>query len=127
MGMFDWVEFEGQQYQTKDTPNQLCDNYRIDDLGRLWEEQYDAEWQPDSQSLFGGHIHQSNQRWVECRDFTGLMRFYREDKEHGGYTNDAWIEWQAEFKLGQMISLKMTDGDRFLTWYHEAIEKRGLE
>ena len=127
MGMFDWVEWEGHQYQTKDTPRQLCDNYRIDELGRLWEEQYDAEWQPDSRSLFGGHMHQSNQRWVECQDFTGPMRFYREDKERGGYTNDAWIEWQAEFKLGQMISLKMTDGDRFLTWYHEAIEKRGLE
>jgi|APGre2960657373_1045057.scaffolds.fasta_scaffold06342_4 hypothetical protein len=127
MGMFDWVEFEGQQYQTKDTPNQLCDNYRIDELGRLWEEQYDAEWQTDSQSLFGGHIHQSNQRWVECRDFTGPMRFYRENKEHGGYKNDAWIEWQAEFKCGLMIGLKMLEGDKFLTWYQEAIEKRGLE
>lgn len=127
MGMFDWVEFEGQQYQTKDTPNQLCDNYRIDELGRLWEEQYDAEWQTDSQSLFGGHIHQSNQRWVECQDFTGAMRFYREDAERGGHKKDAWVEWQAEFKCGQMIGLKMMDGDRFLTWYHEAIEKRGLE
>ena len=127
MGMFDHIEFQGQQYQTKDTPLQLCEYYRIDDLGRLWEQQYDAEWQTDSQSLFGGHIHQSNQRWVECRDFTGPIRFYREDRERGGHRTDAWIEWQAEFKCGQMISLKLVEGDKFLEWYHEAIEKRGLE
>jgi hypothetical protein len=126
MGMFDWVEFEGQQYQTKDTPRQLCDNYRIDELGRLWEQQYDAEWVV-GEGLFGGHLHQSNQRWVECQDFTGPMRFYREDQERGGYRTDSWIEWNAEFKCGQMISLKLVEGDKFLEWYHEAIEKRGLE
>jgi hypothetical protein len=127
MGMFDWVEWEGNQYQTKDTPNQLCDNYRIDDLGRLWEEQYDAEWQTDSQSLFGGHIHQSNQRWVECADFTGAMRFYREDPDRGGYKNSAWIEYEAEFKLGQMISLKSVEDNRFVDWYKQGIEDKGLK
>ena len=126
MGMFDYIEFEGKEYQTKDTPRQLCDNYRIDDHGRLWEEQYDAEWVAGD-GLFGGHIHQSNQRWIECRDFTGPLRFYREDKELGGHKKDAWVEWLAEFKCGQMINLKMLEGDRFLTWYHKAIEKRGLE
>ena len=125
--MFDWVEFEGNQYQSKDTPRQLCDNYKIDGLGQLWVENYDAEWISDSTSLFGGYINQSNQRWAECRDFSGPMRFYRENKEHGGYKNDAWIEWQAEFKCGLMIGLKMLEGDKFLTWYQEAIEKRGLE
>ena len=127
MGMFDWVEWEGNQYQTKDTPNQLCDNYRIDDLGRLWEEQYDAEWQTDSQSLFGRHIHQSNQRWVECADFTGAMRFYREDPDRGGYKNSAWIEYEAEFKLGQMISLKSVEDNRFVDWYKQGIEDKGLK
>ncbi len=127
MSMFDWVEFEGQQYQTKDTPRQLCDNYRIDELGRLWAEEYDAEWVKDPEHVFGVYIKQDNQRWTECQDFTGTMRFYREDRERGGYKNSAWIEYEAEFKLGQMIGLKMLDGDRFLTWYHAAIEKRGLE
>ena len=126
MGMFDHIEFQGQQYQTKDTPLQLCEYYRIDDLGRLWEQQYDAEW-ISGEGFLGGHIHQTNQRWVECQDFTGPVRFYREDQERGGHKADAWVEYEAEFKLGQMIDLKMTDGDRFLTWYHEAIEKRGLE
>lgn len=127
MGMFDWVEWQGQQYQTKDTPRQLCDNYRIDDRGQLWAEEYDAEFVKDPEHLFGAYIKQSNQRWTEVTDFTGPMRFYREDRDRGGSRTDAWIEWQAEFKLGRMTELKMTDGDRFLTWYHEAIEKRGLE
>ena len=61
MGMFDHIEFQGQQYQTKDTPLQLCEYYRIDDLGRLWEQQYDAEW-ISGEGFLGGHIHQTNQR-----------------------------------------------------------------
>jgi hypothetical protein len=127
MGMFDWIEFEGRKYQTKDTPRQLLDEYRIDDRGQLWVEEYDAEWQEDADSMFGGYLRQFNQRWTECADFTGSIRFYREDQERGGHREDAWIEWLAEFELGRMTDLKMLEGDRFLTWYQEAIEKRGLE
>ena len=127
MGMFDYIEFEGERYQTKDTPNQGCDNYRIDELGRLWVEEYDAELVKDSEHIFGAYINQTNHRWVECSDFAGTIRFYREDRERGGHKQDAWVEWLAEFRLGCMINLKMVEGDRFLTWYHEAIEKRGLE
>ena len=29
MGMFDYVNFEGKQYQTKDTPQQSMDTYEI--------------------------------------------------------------------------------------------------
>ncbi len=126
MGMFDHIEFQGQQYQTKDTPLQLCEYYRIDDLGRLWEQQYDAEW-ISGEGFLGGHIHQTNQRWVECQDFTGPVRFYREDQERGGHKADAWIEYEAEFKCGLMIGLKMLEGDRFLTWYEQGIEEKGLE
>lgn len=127
MGMFDWVEWQGHEYQTKDTPRQLCDNYRIDDLGRLWVEEYDAELVKDTAHFFGAYIRQDNKRWVEEKDFTGTMRFYREDPERGGHQKDAWVEYEAEFKCGQMTGLKMLEGDKFLTWYQEAIEKRGLE
>ena len=126
MGMFDHIEFQGQQYQTKDTPLQLCEYYRIDDLGRLWEQQYDAEW-ISGEGFLGGHIHQTNQRWVECQDFTGPVRFYREDQERGGHKADAWVEYEAEFKCGLMIGLKMLEGDRFLTWYEQGIEEKGLK
>ena len=126
MGMFDHIEFQGQQYQTKDTPLQLCEYYRIDDLGRLWEQQYDAEW-ISGEGLLGGHIHQTNQRWVECQDFTGPVRFYREDPERGGHKKDAWVEYEAVFKLGQMIGLKLLEGERFIEWYKQGIEEKGLK
>jgi hypothetical protein len=126
MGMFDWVEFKGHKFQTKDTPRQMLDEYRIDSLGQLWEQQYDSKW-AESDGLFGGHINQINQRWVECAEFSGCMRFYRENKEAGGWSADAWIEYEAEFKNGQMIDLKLLAGDHFLTWYRDGIEKRGLE
>jgi hypothetical protein len=95
-------------------------------LGRLWEQQYDAEW-ISGEGFLGGHIHQTNQRWVECQDFTGPVRFYREDQERGGHKADAWVEYEAEFKCGLMIGLKMLEGDRFLTWYEQGIEEKGLE
>ena len=57
MGMFDELYYEGQKYQTKDTPRQLLDNYKIDELGQLWVEEYDSEWNKD-EGLFGGSIRQ---------------------------------------------------------------------
>jgi hypothetical protein len=55
------------------------------------------------------------------------VRFYREDQERGGHKADAWVEYEAEFKCGLMIGLKMLEGDRFLTWYEQGIEEKGLE
>jgi hypothetical protein len=68
------------QYQTKDTPLQTLDNYKIEqdqDSGhwRLWHEEYDAEW-IEEEGLFGGTLVQSNWRWVRCDDFDGEIRFY---------------------------------------------------
>ena len=125
--MFDWVEWEGRKYQTKDTPNQMCDEYRIDELGRLWVEEYDAEWISDADSMFGGYFRHNNQRWIECQDFTGTMRFYREDTERGGHRANAWMEWQAEFKCGQMIGLKLIEGEPLTEWYKKGVEERGLK
>ena len=127
MGMFDWVEFEGHRYQSKETPNQLCDEYRIDQLGRLMVEEYDAKLVRDPSHIFGVYLEQNNKRWRECVEFSGTIRFYREDKDRGGFENSAWIEYKAEFKCGLMIGLKMLEGDRFLTWYEQGIEEKGLE
>jgi len=127
MGMFDWVEWEGHKYQTKDTPNQACDEYAIDQLGRLMVEEYDAELVRDPSHIFGVYVEQKNKRWRECVEFSGTIRFYREDLDRGGYENSAWIEWQAEFKCGLMTDLKMLEGDRFLTWYEQGIEEKGLK
>ena len=127
MGMFDYVEWEGREYQTKDTPNQMCDNYRIDSLGRLWVEEYDAELVKDPGHIFGVYLEQRNKRWRECVEFSGPMRFYREDDERGGHKANAWNEWQAEFKSGLMIGLKLIEGEPLTEWYMKGLEERGLK
>ena len=128
MGMFDWVEWEGRRYQSKDTPNQLCDEYRIDELGRLWVEEYDAEWVRDETNvLFGMRLDTTNHRWRECQEFSGTMRFYREDTERGGHAANAWKEWEAEFKCGQMTGLKLIEGEPLTEWYLKGVEERGLK
>ena len=125
MGMFDNIEYRGRQYQTKDTPLQTLDNYRIEqdqDSGHwyLWHEEYDSEWVED-EGLFGGTIHQSNHRWVCCDDFDGVIRFYwyrsEEDQE----------EYQALFMDGRMLKIKMTHGEPLTEWLVAGIKERGLE
>jgi len=133
MGMFDYLYYQGLQYQTKDTPRQAIDNYKIEvdlDSGLicLWQEQYDSEFVEDSSSFFGGHIKQSNHRWVCCNKFDGLVRFYREDEARGGYKNQAWIEYQALFMDGKMVKLTQTRGVEPLTaWYQSGIKELNLK
>ena len=125
MGMFDNLEYRGRQYQTKDTPCQSLDNYKIEQdqtSGHwyLWHEEYDTEWD-DDEGLFGGSIRQFNQRWVCCHDFDGLIRFYyyRSDEDQE--------EYQALFMDGQMLKIKLTRGEALTEWLVKGIEQRGLE
>lgn len=104
MGMFDYLQFEGHEYQTKDTPEQLLDQYKIevdqdDSHTYLWHEEYDAKWIKESSELFGGHIEKFNQNWIRCDDFNGAMRFYRT-------VSDEWIEYNVIFKDGMLVDLK---------------------
>ena len=126
MGMFDNIEYKGRQYQTKDTPLQTLDNYKIEqdqDSGHwyLWHEEYDSDFVASDDALFGGTIVQSNERWVCCDDFDGLIRFYyyrsEEDQE----------EYQALFMDGCMLKIKMTYGEPLTEWLVKGIEERGLE
>jgi hypothetical protein len=125
MGMFDNIEYRGRQYQTKDTPLQTLDNYKIEqdqDSGhwRLWHEEYDSEW-IEGEGLFGGTIVQSNERWVCCDDFDGEIRFYYyrsiEDQE----------EYKALFMDGQMLKIRMTRGEALTEWLVKGIEEKEKE
>jgi hypothetical protein len=105
MGMFDHLYYEGREYQTKDTPNQALDNYKIEHdqcSGHifLWREDYDAEW-VDDEGFLGGSMKTSNHRWVHCWDFDGNIRFYR--TENNGET---WIEYSALFMDGRLLRIK---------------------
>jgi hypothetical protein len=111
MGMFDNLHYDGHQYQTKDTPMQGLDNYKIEhdqDSGHiyLWHEEYDSEWHDDPDSFLGGYLRTFNERWVQCHDFDGNIRFYREDKDNGGWDKDAWITYSALFMDGKLLRIK---------------------
>jgi hypothetical protein len=105
MGMFDNIRYKGRDYQTKDTPAQMLDNYKIEqdqDSGHwyLWHEEYDAEWVEDG-GLFGGHLKQFNHRWQHCDDFDGNIRFYWYRSE------DDQEEYRALFMNGQMLKITL--------------------
>lgn len=126
MGMFDNLDYRGRRYQTKDTPAQNLDNYKIEqdqDSGhwRLWHEDYDSEWVQESGQLFGGTMKQSNHRWVFCDDFDGVIRFYyyRSDEDQE--------EYKALFMDGQMLKIRQTHGEPLTEWLVKGAEQKGLE
>ena len=103
MGMFDYVQFQGKQYQSKDTPNQLMDNYKIEvdqESGQeyLWVEEYDSEYIENEEYFLRGYIKQSNQRWVFLEDFDGLVKIYRQSDD-----KMKWITYKFLFMNGRMI------------------------
>jgi hypothetical protein len=104
MGMFDYLHYEKHEYQSKDTPSQGLDTYEIRG-DELWYKNVELEWIKD-ECLFGGYFKEVSHEWKFCDDFDGLIRFYREDKENGGYKKGKWIEYHALFSDGKMIKIK---------------------
>jgi len=125
MGMFDNIEYQGRQYQTKDTPLQTLDNYKIEqdqDSGHfyLWHEEYDAEW-VEEEGLFGGCIKQSNHRWLRCDEFDGEIRFYYYK------TDEDQEEYRALFMDGRMLKIRVIHGEPLTDWLVKGIEEKGLK
>jgi hypothetical protein len=106
MGMFDYLYYDGKEYQTKDTPNQGMDKYKLeyDQVSGhlfLWLEEYDSEWIEDKEHPFGAYEKQSNHHWVHCSNFDGNIIFYRPlDK-----TYNNWEEISALIMEGKVIKL----------------------
>ena len=128
MGMFDNLFYKDEEYQTKDTPAQLLDNYKIeqnpeDGSWYLWHEEYDTDWVDDADRWGGGYSKQYNHRWVACGDFDGVLRFYRSDKENP----DCWIEFKTLFMDGRMIKIKEVFDEPLTQWYRAGVESKGLE
>ena len=133
MGMFDQLYYRGEEYQTKDTPSQLLDNYKIEqnpDDGHwyLWHEKYDAKW-VDDDGFLGGHLDQSNQHWVRCNEFDGEICFYRQalDILSTSWQQDAWIEYKALFMDGRMLKIREIFNEPLTDWYKNGMEEKGLE
>lgn len=130
MGMFDYLNYQGHEYQTKDTPKQCLDRYKLEQdqtSGHwyLWLEEYDYEWIKEPDHLLQGYLHQYNHRWVKCKDVTATINFYREGER--GYKNNDWIVWEAAVVDGQMMSIRPVYEDRFMTWYADGVQEKGLE
>lgn len=96
MGMFDYINYEGKEYQTRHTPAQLLDHYEIKSDGTLWHENYDLEIIPDETAVFKQRWEYNNKRWEFCEKFIGEIRFYR------ALDADDWEEYSAYFKDGKM-------------------------
>jgi len=121
MGMFDHVQYKDEEYQTKDTPAQLLDNYKIeqnpaDGSWYLCHEEYDTDWVDDEDRFAGGYMKQYNHRWVACADFDGNLRFYNNDREY-----------RALFMDGQMLKIREVFDEPLTNWYREGVESKGLE
>lgn len=110
VGMFDWIkchcplprEVQTAQFQTKDTPAQLLDNYEIRTDGTLWHEDYDIEDRSDPNAtglLALAGWWQVNHRWRQEKDFTGEIVFYDE-------VDDTWYEFSAYFVNGKLQHLE---------------------
>jgi hypothetical protein len=118
MGMFDWIVYQGQEFQTKDTPNQMLDRYEIRDDGTLWVEEYDTEWVDDPDRLpIGGFIKHINVR-ISSTDYTGPMTFYTSNNN-----TDTWIQYEAEFVNGQAVKIIMVKGEPLTEWYLKGIKE----
>jgi hypothetical protein len=107
MGMFDYIRYNGYEYQTKNTPAQLLDYYDIHEDGTLWHNNYDCEWVEDENSFFKGYLRQFNERKEFCANFIGEIKFYRHlDKKY-----KKWEEFSAYFVNGKLRELHQISGE----------------
>lgn len=103
--MFDNIRYNGDMYQTKDTPTQLIDTYEIREDGTLWVECYTETWHEDEDSLFGIQVDRKDYYWKFCDDFDGVIKFYAPGDP------GKWIEFKALFMDGKMIKIERIDSD----------------
>jgi len=101
MGMFDYVDYNGYRYQSKDTPSQILDQYKIEvdqDDGHpyIWIDDYEAEYVECEGHILGGYIKTSNHHWHRMDTFSDTITFYRNiDAEYR-----EWEEYVAEIQNG---------------------------
>jgi len=106
MGMFDYITYNGNKYQTKNTPSQSIDNYEIRN-NQLWYEDYDAEWIDAERGSFLGHIEKKNLRWTFCEKFIGEIRFYRLLNRK----TSTLEEYSSYFYKGQLKELHLLENE----------------
>lgn len=101
MGMFDYIKYQEKEYQTKDTPQQTMDTYEIRG-DELWWKKTEYEWETND-SLFGGGLKEVSSEWVLCKDYNGIILFYRST------SGDSWEEYKALFMDGKLIKMEIVE------------------
>ncbi len=112
MGLFDYIRFNGHEYQTKDTNSQSIANYKIEvdqesGLTKLWHEEYTANWVETADDYFGGHLEKTDLHWVCCNKFTGEIKFYRMID----YDSCKFEEYSAYFHKGILKEIHLLGED----------------
>jgi hypothetical protein len=102
MGMFDYIHYNNEKYQTKDTPDQGMSTYEIRG-NELWFKDVEYEWVESEDALFGGHLEEQSHEWKFMSHFDGLIRFYRT------LGDDEWEEYKALFMDGKIIKLEKVE------------------
>ena len=115
MGMFDELTCEYPlpvdgankfHYQTKDTPAQLLDQYKIDVNGQLWHEVYGIVDRSDPNAngakRLAGCMTRQDSKWAE-ENLTGEINFYAFKPIKGIH----WIEFSAKFIDGKVKELRL--------------------
>jgi len=102
MGMFDYINYGGKEYQTKDTPAQMLENYEIRG-NELWYKDTQYEWTEDD-SIFGGYLQEVSHKWKFMSDFDGVVKFYKYERDTEGkyYCEE---ECKAVFADGIMVKI----------------------
>ena len=100
VGMFNYVIYKGQEYQTKDF-DCLLTKYKISDEGRLLEEEGGLELIPEEKRTskfgFAEWIHKG---WKDT-NYHGMLNFY----SYSG-VKETSIEYLAKFTDGTLVEIK---------------------
>lgn len=142
MGMFDNITCEyplpgdapadvkAWTFQTKDTPAQMLEHYRITADGKLQHRDVRYEDRSDSTKegieRLVGMLTPIYGDWIDENDFVGKLSFYGSNVVASGpatYTKDGedsiWVEYEAVIVDGQLIRIKEIEYKTEPAWKSE--------
>lgn len=111
------VEVKAWVFQTKDTPTQFLEHYRITAEGKLQHRdvRYEDRSDPTKEGIEGllGCLTRVYGEWVDEANFVGRLNFYGSNVVASGpgvYTKNGedaiWVEYEAVIVDGQLIRIK---------------------
>lgn len=117
MGMFDYIICEYpinapdtvKEWQTKDTPAQYLETYKIDAQGNLWFLKVKREFRDNGKpgiDKLTGCMHKISEEWVKESNFRDAIEFYGGETINGKEDLRKWWKYSAFFDDGKIINIK---------------------